>query len=73
MNQVSKTLSQRRRTAMGQAGCSTYEISMFDGNFSILCLCCGKRSFNTNDIEHRFCGYCGEWHSEWSEESGGEL
>lgn len=36
-------------------------------NRSILCLKCGQRSHNENDIKHRFCGKCG-WHDVVSNE-----
>ena len=29
---------------------------------SILCLRCHMRSFNLNDVEHKFCGCCGVFH-----------
>jgi hypothetical protein len=65
------TQAQRRRAALSEAGCCTYLIDIFQGgNECILCLCCGMRSFDLNDIGHRFCGFCKEWHCEWSKEGG---
>jgi len=29
---------------------------------SITCPQCGMVSYNTNDIEHKYCGNCHEWH-----------
>ena len=31
-------------------------------NRSILCLLCGHRSYNTNDIEQKYCGCCHRFH-----------
>lgn len=71
----------RRRQVLTEAGCSTYRIAYLrlrDGaSFaqgapsvdreprSILCLCCGRQSFNENDIVNHYCGFCHEYHSEW--------
>jgi hypothetical protein len=57
----------RRREALVLAGCSTY-IKWFDEERmarSILCLCCGVRSYNQNDIDQLYCGVCAAWHSDW--------
>jgi len=29
----------------------------------IKCLTCNKKSFNRNDVEYRYCGYCKEFHN----------
>ena len=44
---------------------ATYTVAG-DGH-SILCLKCGLRSHNENDIKHRYCGKCG-WHDVVSNE-----
>jgi ribosomal protein L37E len=43
----------------GFGGARTYVIAS-DGE-SILCVRCGLRSHNENDVKHRYCGKCG-WH-----------
>jgi ribosomal protein L37E len=58
-----KAEASRRRVALFGAGCSTYKI--IDKADSILCLCCGLTSFNPNDVEHKYCGFCHEFHADW--------
>jgi hypothetical protein len=53
----------RRRRALVNAGCCTYQL----GTRAITCLCCGLGSSNPNDIKLRYCGFCKEFHSEWKE------
>jgi len=31
-------------------------------------ICCGLGSTNVGDIDERYCGFCGEWHSEAKED-----
>lgn len=33
-----------------------------NGHQYIECSTCGRRSYNVNDIEHRYCGYCHIFH-----------
>lgn len=33
-----------------------------------LILYCGLGSTNAGDIDEKYCGFCGEWHSEAKEE-----
>lgn len=40
----------------------TYSISA-DGA-SILCLKCNMRSYYFADVEHKYCGYCHEFHAD---------
>jgi hypothetical protein len=30
---------------------------------SILCPQCGRRSYNANDINERYCGFCHQWYA----------
>lgn len=32
------------------------------GEEFILCRVCKRRSYNPNDMEHRYCGSCNEYH-----------
>lgn len=57
----------RRRQALTVAGCSTYVIGVRGGVTAIICLCCGLGSTNAGDVDERYCGFCGEWHSEAKE------
>lgn len=63
-----KAEAAKRRNALKQHGCSTYQIGLRGGELAIQCLCCGLGSFNSNDIEQKYCGFCHEWHSEWKED-----
>lgn len=40
----------------------TFFISVLEGQKSITCLCCGRASYNPNDIEQKYCGFCHEFH-----------
>jgi hypothetical protein len=31
---------------------------------SIACPSCGKRSYNANDVNYRYCGYCHQFHDD---------
>jgi hypothetical protein len=46
------------------AGESTYEVGTGRQGRSILCRLCDKRSFNQNDINHKFCGHCKVFHED---------
>lgn len=37
---------------------------LVQGGSAILCLRCGLRSFNANDIQERYCGHCHQFHVE---------
>jgi hypothetical protein len=40
-----------------------YRIGKDDGRYPwIECAQCGMRSYNRNDIEQRYCGYCHQFH-----------
>lgn len=60
-----KAEAQCRREALVMAGCSTYIVSRNHLPPSIICLCCGMRSFNSNDIAFRYCVVCHAYHHEW--------
>lgn len=57
--------AKHRREALILAGCSTYALGAINGNAYIVCLCCGKPSFNSNDIAFRYCVICHQYHHEW--------
>lgn len=38
----------------------TYEI--INNGAAIKCLVCGMTSYNTNDIEQKYCGHCHQFH-----------
>ena len=59
--------AQRRRKALVNAGCATYELGHRGAAQAIQCLCCGLGSNNVTDINQRFCGFCQQFHSEWRE------
>lgn len=50
----------RRRQALVAAGCSTFEVQEIPS--MIVCLCCGRPSYNPNDVAHLYCGFCHEYH-----------
>lgn len=52
----------QRRDALNAAGCTTYLLQQMGGQASILCLCCGLRSWHPMDIQERYCGACHAWH-----------
>lgn len=64
-------MAHRRRAALTEAECTTY-IMIPEGMpsvtiharvaASILCLCCGMRSYNQHDIDGKYCGYCHKFH-----------
>jgi hypothetical protein len=56
----------KRRAALVAGGCATYTLGYRDTIPSIVCLCCGLGSTHPQDVTQRFCGFCHEWHSEWS-------
>ena len=35
-----------------------------DGMDWLHCLLCGKKTYNRNDIDHRYCGRCKRFHDE---------
>lgn len=59
-------LAQRRRQALAAAGCATYELGFRGGVAAIQCLCCGLGSSHPDDIREKYCGFCKEFHAEWS-------
>jgi hypothetical protein len=59
--------AQRRRTALAQAGCSTYQLGTRGGVEAIICLCCGLGSAHPKDMAERYCGFCQSFHTEWSD------
>ncbi len=40
----------------------TYRIG--DGGRWIQCLDCGRISFHPSDVQHRYCGYCNQFHDD---------
>lgn len=40
-----------------------------DRGKSIICIRCGKKSYNPNDVMNLYCGYCHRFHLEFKEES----
>lgn len=46
----------------------TYRLGSKDGQSYIECLTCRMRSFNPNDIQHKYCGRCHKFHDEPQEE-----
>jgi hypothetical protein len=52
----------RRRDALHAAGCTTYLLQQMGGEPSILCLCCGLRSWHPVDLHELFCAACHAWH-----------
>lgn len=42
----------------------TYKLVTIDGQKAITCLTCGKTSYNSNDIEQKYCGCCYKFHRE---------
>lgn len=63
-----RVAAERRRKALVDAGCSTYELGHRGGAVAIQCLCCGLGSSNVTDIAQRYCGFCKATHSEWRRE-----
>jgi hypothetical protein len=41
---------------------TTFEIATDEHGKFIRCLVCKRRSYNPNDIEHRYCGSCHQYH-----------
>jgi hypothetical protein len=54
--------ARQRREALTQAGCTTYLLQTMGGRPSILCLCCGLRSWHPMDLQELYCGACHTWH-----------
>lgn len=54
----------KRRKAMEEAVCQTYELGLRGGQQAICCLCCGLGSSNLYDVQERYCGFCRRHHSE---------
>jgi hypothetical protein len=52
----------QRREALNAAGCTTYLLQQMSGQPSILCLCCGLRSWHPVDLHELYCGACHAWH-----------
>jgi ribosomal protein L37E len=55
----------RRRAALVAAGCGTFELAEKHDQPVITCFCCGLTSYNDQDIELRYCGFCNAFHSDW--------
>lgn len=68
MSAMEQTAEERRkadarRVAMDAAGCDTFRIEAPPlMRPSILCLCCGNRSYHPIDVEERFCAFCDWFH-----------
>lgn len=43
-------------------GVQTFEMVEDRGSTGIKCLRCGRTSFHPQDVEHRYCGHCHEFH-----------
>lgn len=56
-----------RRGALEAHGCSTYERGTRGGQAAIICLCCGLGSAHPKDIAEKYCGFCHQFHTDWSE------
>ena len=41
------------------------------GGFPITCLRCDMKSYNRNDVDHRYCGNCKAYHAERGSGAGG--
>jgi ribosomal protein S27AE len=55
---------------LGHKTCTGYAISLTDGEvLAITCLTCGRTSFNSNDVENKYCGHCHVFHEEVHRES----
>jgi len=52
-----------RRDALKNSGCATYILG--PKSASILCLCCGHGSYNSEDAARRYCNFCKDWHTDW--------
>ena len=52
----------RRREALNAAGCTTYLLQVMGEQPSILCLCCGLRSWHPVDLHELYCAACHAWH-----------
>lgn len=59
----------KRRAALKSAGCSTYTTGIRGEHQAIVCLCCGLGSHNPTDVAEKYCGFCHEWHTDWSDRS----
>lgn len=46
-----------------QNGSCPYILALGE-NPSITCMTCGKTSYNSNDIEKRYCGFCNKFHKD---------
>lgn len=57
----------RRRAALTAAGCATYALGQRHGQAGIVCLCCGLGSSSPEDIKERYCGFCKEHHTGWTD------
>jgi hypothetical protein len=45
-----------------------FQTGTYEGELRwILCLVCGHKSFNQEDVERRYCGYCHEFYEEEDE------
>ncbi len=48
----------------------TYEI-VEDGH-AIVCLICGRKSYNANDVAQKYCGDCNRFHEDIQEDQDGK-
>lgn len=44
----------------------TYRLEAKDGQQGITCLICNKTSWNPGDVDHKYCGNCKKFHSEYN-------
>jgi ribosomal protein L37E len=42
-----------------------YRLGKYKGQPYIECAQCGMRSFHSEDIKHKFCAKCNNWHDYW--------
>ncbi len=61
-----KEMASIRREVLSENGVSTYLVGFRKGHISIMCLCCGMISYNSNDRLNKYCGFCHEYHTHWN-------
>ncbi|WP_146141121.1 hypothetical protein [Stenomitos frigidus] len=62
-NEQRLALASQRRAALSVAGCSTYVLGSYPHEPAIICLCCGRGSFNLTDAKRLYCAFCDAWHT----------
>ena len=60
-----KENAHKRRKALVNSKCSTFELGFRNSIPSIMCLCCGLGSASPMDIANKYCGFCQEFHVDW--------